>query len=215
MVAKVFSSLGGANDSDILKAMQWIADPDGNPSTNDNPSIVSNSWGGDIPSPDKDPKDDLFCQALDAWVKLGMLPVFANGNEGPGEKTVSLPGGCPTALAVGATDSNDEIANFSSRGPADWKIGSFIKPDVSAPGVGIVSAKPGGKYKKMSGTSMATPHVAGLAALVYQVNPNITVENAKKVIAAGAKDLGDTGFDNEYGWGRVSAANSIKLLFRK
>ncbi len=215
IMAKIFSSSGGANDDDILKAMQWMADPDGNPSSNDNPSIVSNSWGGDTPSPDKDPKDDLFCQALDSWVKLGMLPVFANGNEGPSSKTVGLPGGCPVALAVGATDSNDDIASFSSRGPADWKTGTFIKPDVSAPGVSIISVKPGGGYQKMSGTSMATPHVAGLAALVYQVNPGITVENAKKVIAAGTKDLGEPGFDNDFGWGRVNAANSLKILLNR
>lgn len=210
---KIFESNGSANDDEILKAMQWIADPDNNPTTNDNPSIVSNSWGGDTPSSDKDPKDDLFCQALDSWIKLGILPVFANGNEGPGSKTVGLPGGCPAALAVGATDSDDDVASFSSRGPAEWKTGTFIKPDVSAPGVAIISAKPDGGYQKMSGTSMATPHVAGLAALVYQTNPGITVESAKKAIAAGAKDLGSQGFDNDFGWGRVSAINSIKLIF--
>jgi subtilisin family serine protease len=138
--------------------------------------------------------------------------VFAGGNEGPGQSTIGLPGGCPQTLAVGATDQNDKIASFSSRGPVQWKTGTFIKPDVSAPGVGVLSSVPGGGYKSYSGTSMATPHVAGTAALIYQGAPNATIEAVKGLLEKNAVDLGDHGQDNVFGYGRIDAMASIKML---
>ena len=206
---KVFSASGSATFDALFKAMQWIADPDGNPAHA--PMLVSNSWGGGPASATKDPMDEPLCKAVAGWVKLGILPVFANGNSGPGAGSVGLPGACPQSLAVGATDENDQIANFSSRGPATWKSGSVIKPTVSAPGVAVISSVPGGGYKAFSGTSMATPHVAGLAALVYQANPKITVEQATELIAKSATHLGaGAGANNEYGMGRIDAFNTLK-----
>jgi bacillopeptidase F len=163
-----------------------------------------------------DPMDDPFCKAIAGWVKVGILPVFAAGNSGPSKGSVNLPGACPQVLTAGATDENDKIARFSSRGPAHWKGGDVIKPTVSAPGVKVISSVPGGGYAAFSGTSMATPHVAGLAALVVQANPNISVENIQKMIAAGATHLGpnqldeEQGPNNDFGAGRIDAANTIK-----
>ncbi|MBK9292846.1 MAG: S8 family serine peptidase [Oligoflexia bacterium] len=213
IVGKVFSAQGSGSTAKILEAMQWISDPDSNPQTNDAPALVSNSWGGGNPSAGMDPSENPYCRAVDGWVKLGILPVFAAGNSGSGAKTVNLPGGCPAALTVGATDSNDQIASFSSRGPAVWKTGSMIKPTVSAPGVAVLSSVPGGKYKSYSGTSMATPHTAGLATLVYQTNPNINVEAVTKLLTTGAVDLGAQGNDNDYGFGRIDALNTLKVIF--
>lgn len=213
IVGKVFSAQGSGSTAKILEAMQWVADPDGNAQTNDAPALVSNSWGGGTPSAGVDPKDEPYCRAVDGWVKLGILPVFAAGNSGPRPQTVNLPGGCPNAFTVGATDDQDAIANFSSRGPAVWKTGSMIKPTVSAPGVAVLSSVPGGQYKAFSGTSMATPHTAGLAALVYQTNANANVEAVSKLLTTGSVDLGEKGNDNIFGFGRIDAMNTLKMIF--
>ena len=213
IVGKIFDGSGNSTDAEILQAMQWIADPDGNPRTNDGPMLVSNSWGGDSPTSSMDPADDPQCRALSGWMKLGILPVFAAGNTGPSPGSVGLPGACPEALAVGATDSSDHIAFFSSRGPAHWKTGDILKPLVSAPGVHVVSSVPGGKYEAEDGTSMATPHVAGLAALAYQVKPGATVAEVVKAIESGADNVsGEQPPDDVYGWGRVNAIGTLKKM---
>jgi subtilisin family serine protease len=212
IIGKIFDASGSTTDDAIIEAMQWIADPDGDPNTNDFPQLVSNSWGDVGPDGTKDPEEDRFCIILTNWVKLGILPVFAAGNEGPNPGTVGLPGGCPNALAVGATDSNDQAAYFSSRGPVRWKSGSQIKPNVAAPGVSIKSAKPGGGYQSMSGTSMATPHISGVMAILFQASPNMTVDQAAKAIIAGVTDLGVPGVDATYGSGRADVLKSVELI---
>jgi hypothetical protein len=209
IVGKIFSGGGSTTLDAILQAMQWIADPDGDPNTKDAPRLVSNSWGGGGPTPGSDPSEDVLCKAVDAWVKAGMLPVFANGNEGPSKSSVGIPGACPSALGVGATDQNDNITSFSSRGPAMWKAGALIKPDVSAPGLNVVSSVPGGKWASMSGTSMATPHTSGLAALLFQAAPNATPQDVANLLMKSAKDLGPAGKDNDSGAGRIDALKAL------
>jgi subtilisin family serine protease len=213
VVGKVFSSSGSASMAALLKAMQWIADPkgDGNPASY--PKLVSNSWGGGSPSGTSDPMDEPFCKAIAGWLKVGILPVFANGNSGPGASSVNLPGACPQAFAIGATDEEDKIASFSSRGPAKWKSGAIVKPNVSAPGVRVISSVPGGGYKAFSGTSMATPHAAGVAALVFQAVPNAKVEDVAKLIMSGATHMGLQAVadpNNTYGAGRIDVFNTLK-----
>lgn len=213
--AKFLDKNGSGTLANAVLAMQWVVDPDGKPETDDGAMIVSNSWGGGAPSSSTDPKDNALCQAVDSWVKLGVAPVFAAGNSGPGAKTVGLPGGCPTALTVGASDAEDKIANFSSRGPAIWKTGSFVKPDIIAPGVKIKSSMPGNKYAELSGTSMATPHVAGVVALMYQLQPKITAEQLLNTLRVSATKIGQD--PNTYGAGRIDAlkaAQSIGLRAR-
>jgi subtilisin family serine protease len=194
--------------------MQWIADPDGDPSTKDAPRLVSNSWGGGAPSPGDDPSKDVLCTAVDAWVKVGMLPVFANGNSGPSKSSVGVPGACPSALGIGATDKNDDITSFSSRGPAVWKTGTIVKPNASAPGKDVISSVPGGKYRALSGTSMATPHAAGLATLLFQADPNLTAEQVASIMMKSAKDLGPSGMDNDSGAGRIDALHALSPALR-
>jgi len=119
----------------------------------------------------------------------------------------------PVAFAVGATDDNDDAASFSSRGPTDiivdGKRSRLTKPDVSAPGVKIMSAMPGGKYGTMSGTSMATPHVTGAIALLYQVNPKSTIAEIRNLLQKTANDLGETGVDNVFGAGRINMLKAV------
>ena len=106
-----------------------------------------------------------------------LLPVVAIGNDGA-DHTRS-PGNFPTVLSVGATDEHDKVANFSSsHKPGDPGIG----PMVCAPGVKVLSAKPGGGYREQDGSSMATPHVAGLAALLFSARPDATIDEVEQAI---------------------------------
>lgn len=109
----------------------------------------------------------------------GILPVFAIGNEGPG--TSRSPGNYSEALSVGAIDRNNGIASFSSS-QLFQRANDPVVPDIVAPGVAIVSARPGGGYQSMDGTSMATPHIAGLAALLLEAKPDATVDQLEQAI---------------------------------
>ncbi|MCD6162404.1 MAG: S8 family peptidase [candidate division Zixibacteria bacterium] len=206
---------GGSVDrtiADILSAFEWAADPDGNPATcDDRPDVVSNSWG--IPAGFYGACDMTFWDAIDNLEALGIVCLFAAGNEGPTPSTIRTPADRITtqfnAFSVGAVNSDNlEIASFSSRGPSGCD-GLTIKPEITAPGVNIRSANDGGGYITMSGTSMATPHIAGAAALLRQFNPEASVEQIKGAMIAGAIDLGDIGEDNNYGYGLVNIMNSI------
>ena len=108
-----------------------------------------------------------------------ILPVFAAGNEGPG--ATRSPGNYAEALSVGAVDSSDTVADFSSSGRFE-RPNDPIVPDLVAPGVDVVSCTPGNHYAQMSGTSMATPHVAGLAALLMEAKPGATADEVEQAI---------------------------------
>jgi subtilisin len=108
-----------------------------------------------------------------------VLPVFAVGNEGPG--TSRSPGNYPQALSVGAMDRNHTVAWFSSSQEFVRRTAPLV-PDLIGPGVGVTSAKPGGGWQDMDGTSMATPHIAGLAALLMQARPNATIRRIEQAI---------------------------------
>jgi len=206
IVGRIFNNQGSTTDAVILRAMNWIADPDGDPSTSDAPRLVSNSWGG--PKTTDEPGGPLW-DACQNWVDLGILPVFAAGNSGPAGK-VGTPGAFPHVLSVGSTNWFNWLSYFSSRGPVVWEGTEMIKPEIVAPGSSIYSAKDGGGWVKMSGTSMACPHVAGVAALMVQAYPAITNEQIVEIMKSTAKDLGDDGPDNKYGWGLVDCVKVVE-----
>lgn len=212
VIGKVFDSKGNANDSDILLAMQWMADPDGDPQTEDAPKLVSNSWANSDAFAGKSPNEFVFCRAVETWASLGIIPVFSAGNEGPGADTVQIPGACPKAIAVGATNDRDGNWNYSSRGQARWREGVVAKPDIVAPGADIESAAPGGGYRTKSGTSMSTPHVAGLVALMLQVRPTMSTEEVRSALMSSSQDLGISGPDAIFGSGRIDARDAIELV---
>ncbi len=116
--------------------------------------------------------------------RKGVLPVFAIGNEYAGSSR--SPGNYSEALSVGACDKNGRVAEFSSSQRFERKTDPIV-PDLVAPGVDVVSAKPGGGYQAMDGTSMATPHVAGLAALLLEAEPNVSVKKLEAAIFASCK----------------------------
>jgi len=213
VIAKVFSASGSATLSGLLRAMEWVIDPDGDPKTNDRPRVVNNSWGGGAQS---DVKDDPFYQAVQAWVEMDIFPSFAAGNEGPSAETIGSPGCLPNAFAVGATDDQDQIARFSSRGPVemvvDGKKTKYTKPDISAPGVNIFSSLPRGDYEAWSGTSMATPHVTGAIALLYQVKPDLSIQQVKDLLTKSSTDLGQQGMDNSFGHGRMQINKTVDQI---
>ncbi len=203
---------GSGSFTQVAAGMQWIIDPDNNPLTDDGADVVNMSLGA----------TGTYTQMVaptDNMVAAGVFPSFAIGNSGPSSNTTGSPGNVPSACGVGATDSMDVIASFSSRGPVTWNyppyVGTYIKPDMSAPGVKIYSSIPGGSWEwtsslgDWSGTSMATPHLSGTVALMRQANPSMTVETIKQILAQTAIELGDPGKDNSYGYGRVNAFASV------
>jgi len=124
---------------------------------------------------------------------------------------VGSPASLPEAFAVGATDSDDEVANFSSRGPSPWQE---IRPHVAAPGVAVRSSLPGGDYGSSDGTSMAAPHVSGIAALLRSVSPTLSIAHVAFLITSTAVPLGDPVPNNDTGWGRVDAFAATAALAR-
>lgn len=154
---------------------------------------------------------------------LGTLPVVAAGNEGNSfgaPRNIRTPGDVPEVLTIGAVDCSDRIASFSSIGPVSWTgITGYddwpfppghIKPDVTAPGVNTRSHNTCNGYFELSGTSMATPHTAGLVALMVEANRNLRPEQIKEILQATSRDLGATGKDNTFGAGRIQAVNAVQ-----
>ncbi|MEP7198398.1 MAG: S8 family serine peptidase, partial [Chloroflexota bacterium] len=200
IAVKIFANNGYAADSWIHAGFQWVIAPEGDPSLA--PDILSNSWGTD------NGYDTAFEGDVSAVRAAGILPVFANGNAGTeGGGSVGAPASYPESFAVGATDANDVVAYFSSRGPSP--LTQNVKPDISAPGVNVTSAFAGGGYRALNGTSMATPHIAGVAALLKQAQPSISVDGLMFVITTTATPLSATLPNNDTGWGRVDAYAAV------
>ncbi|RAS60613.1 subtilase family protein [Lentzea atacamensis] len=191
---KVLDDNGGGAESWILAGMQWAVDQGAH--------VINMSLGG-MDTPQVDPIEE----ALDRLSRAsGALFVVAAGNSGPGAGTIGSPGSAEQALTVGAVNRDDTIASFSSRGPS---ADGGVKPDVTAPGVGIVAAKAGtSDHVAMSGTSMATPHVAGVAALLKQQHPDWPGQRIKAQMAASAKANPDLGLFDQ-GNGRVDVPKSL------
>lgn len=204
IVGKIFGDNGSTTAASILSGMQWITDPDNDPQTNDFPRVISNSWGGAL--------TNRWQDIITTWYNMGIIPVFAAGNSGPTAGTIGAPGGYAEVISIGATDHEDEIAAFSSRGPVTYYGATYIKPDVAAPGVDVYSAKPGGGFQNMSGTSMATPHVAGVVALMLQADSTIDTETVRQILKDTSLDLGAPGMDPAFGAGRVDAYDAVQFV---
>jgi subtilisin family serine protease len=199
---KVLNSSGYGLDSDVLAGLDRVLDPDGNPLTNDAAHVINLSLGGIGHA------DDPLSRALDQLSELGVVCIVAAGN-GYSYFSIGSPGTSRRAITVGAATKSDVMASFSSRGPAPRNFD--LKPDLVAPGVDIISAAPGGGTLALSGTSMATPHVAGVAAQLRQLHPGWSVEQIKSALVSTAMDLGLQPF--EQGAGRVDAYRAATASF--
>ncbi|MCP2323842.1 subtilisin family serine protease [Hamadaea flava] len=159
---------------------------------------------------------DPVSEAVDSLtVKSGTLFVVAAGNAGPGVASVQAPGAAAQALTVGAVDKAGQLAAFSGRGPRTGD--AAVKPEVTAPGVGIIAARAAGtsageliddKYTSLSGTSMATPHVAGAAALLAQQHPDWRAAQLKAALVNTAQPLAGPAI--AMGTGRIDLAAAIR-----
>lgn len=192
---------------------------DGNPDLA--PHVINNSWTCP-PSEGCDDVDSLR-MVVENVRAAGILVVVSAGNSGPACETISTPPARhEAAFTVGATDNSDRIASFSSRGPVVLDSTNRRKPDpdVSAPGVGVRSSLPGGGYGYLSGTSMAAPHVTGLAALLWSAVPALigNVDLTEESIKETARPVFDTSCggdidghpNNVYGWGIVDALAAVR-----
>jgi len=143
-----------------------------NPDPTKRPHVVNNSWGGGG-------GNTWYLATVQSWVAAGIFPAFSNGNSGPACNTSGSPGDYLQAFSSGATDMNDNIGIFSSRGPSTFGV---KKPDLAAPGVSVRSSVPTDLYSSKSGTSMASPHTAGAVALLWSFYPGLArdIANTQK-----------------------------------
>ena len=210
-----------------IECFQWFIAPTASDGSNPDPSlapdIINNSWSCPPSEGCTDP--EILRAAVEAVRAAGILTVQAAGNSGPQCATISTPAAIYDAtFTVGATTNSDQIASFSSRGPVIVDGSQRPKPDVVAPGSGIRSSYPGGGYSSFSGTSMAAPHVAGLAALMISASPELAgdVSRLELMIAASAvhrtstQDCsglpGDQVPNATYGYGRIDAVAAVRLV---
>ncbi len=207
IAARIFDDAGDSTATAIHQAFQWVLDPDGNPSTPDSPDVVNNSWGFSTPGCNLEFELDL--QSLRA---AGILPVFAAGNSGPFAGTSLSPANNPSAFAVGAINNSSLIYGYSSRGPTTCGGSTGVFPEIVAPGVNIFTTDPGGFYTTATGTSLASPHVAGGLALLLSAFPDLTASQQESALIASAVDLGASGPDDIYGNGRLNLLGAYQAL---
>ncbi len=202
LIGKVCSDGGSCPNDAVIAGMEWAA--------HTGAKIVSMSLGGGA----TDGTDPMSEAVNNLSRSTGTLFVIAAGNAGPSSGTVGAPGAADEALTVAAVDKEDGMADFSSRGP---RVGDgAAKPDIAAPGVNIIAARAAGTamgsvvnehYTTASGTSMATPHVSGAAAIIAQKHPNLTGNEIKAFLMSTATDLGHDLYAQ--GAGRVDVARAI------
>jgi serine protease AprX len=217
---------GVGSPASYSECFQWFIAPTDlngqNPRPDLAPDVINNSWSC------------TYSEGCTSWDTIqsvvgntraaGIVVVASAGNSGPSCNTVNDPPAMyASVFTVGATDNSDSIASFSSRGPGDGS--NLLKPDVSAPGVSILSSIKGGGYGYLSGTSMASPHVTGLVALLLSADPLLrgNVDAIENIIRQSSVPLTTTIQDcggvsgsqvpnNTYGYGRIDASKAYSLL---
>lgn len=226
-IYKVCDSSGGCSESAIVSAIERAVDPNNDGNYNDHADIISMSLGGD------GTPDCPSCKAIDNAADKGVISIVAAGNSGPSSNTIGCPACAAKAIAVAAAckptdigkDSqcmNGAIADFSSRGPVVFNGVNYNKPEITAPGVMICAAKASmfkstkypdcfdSNHVRLSGTSMATPHVAGIGALIVQEHPGITWSDFEKLIQSTATSLGNYDY-NTQGAGLINPTKIFNL----
>ncbi|WRZ94413.1 S8 family serine peptidase [Streptomyces sp. NBC_01007] len=202
-IGKVLNSAGSGPQSGVIAGMEWAVA--------EGADVVSMSLGSEAASDGTDPLSEAVNQLT---ASSGALFVIAAGNTGPSKSTVGSPGAADAALTVGAVSKQDQLASFSSRGPV--KDTFAVKPEITAPGVGIVAARAAGTsmgtpvdadYTSANGTSMATPHVSGAAAILAQRHPDWTADRLKQVLVGTAEQGSYTAY--QQGGGRVDVPKAL------
>lgn len=243
---------GGSNQIGVAPGAQWIACRNmdngygtlatyldclefflapypygGNPAQGDPsraPHIINNSWY--CPPGEGCSYNDLLT-AIEHLRAAGIMVVVSAGNTGSSCSTIDAPPAIYDAsFSIGATNSSDEIASFSSRGPVTIDGSNRLKPDISAPGVNITSAVPTNRYSPMSGTSMASPHVAGAVALLWSASPSLVgnIDATEILLEENAVSLTTTQNcgsipgaqvpNNTFGWGRLDIFSAVQSVLQ-
>ena len=218
---------GNGTPASYSECFQWFVAPTNlaglNPDPSKAPHVINNSWGC---PPSEGCTDPLVLKTVVENTRAaGIIVVVSAGNSGSSCSSVSDPPAIYEAsFAVGATDSSDGIASFSSRGSVTVDGSGRLKPDVSAPGVGIRSSVPGGGYASFSGTSMAGPHVAGHVALLLSARPQwkgqVGMVEDRIALSAVPRTSAQTcggvpGSEipnNTFGWGRIDVLASVSMV---
>lgn len=211
IAVKAFT-LDGATEVNLLKAAEWIlapTDSKGNRRPDLAPDIVNSSWSSGSGF------DEWYRDVVKAWVAADIFPVFAAGNASisnpGGPESVSTPANYPESFAVGSVNAQNKLASNSLRGPSPY---NEVKPDIVAQGVSVRSSVPSGGYSYMSGTSMATPAVSGVVALMRQAAPNLSINELKTIIRETSLPLTDAEYPNSpnngYGYGLVNALAAVE-----
>ncbi|RKZ26398.1 hypothetical protein DRQ29_04950 [bacterium] len=201
---KVLNSSGSGNESDVWLAVQYAL------MMNVRVGNFSIGWRYS-----REPDRPMWRSVMQNATDLGLVVVAGSGNEGSSDPPNNLrtPGDVPEIITVGAIDSTLALASFSSTGPVQWDDYPYppglIKPDIVAPGVAVHSCVIPGGYEDWDGTSMATPHITGICALLLQENPELTPAQIKAILESTAVDLGDVGKDNSFGSGFVDIESAL------
>jgi subtilisin family serine protease len=211
---KAFTSGGSGTDATIDTCMNYLANLKAG---GVDIRAIGNSWGNG------DGTYIHWWPIVLNWQTLGVLPVFSNGNAGPGAGTVGSPGSYPLSIGIGSTNSSDAVSSYSSRGPSPnidpynnplywyYSTWNLLKPDVSAPGENVRSSLNTGGYGTMSGTSMASPHVTGGTAVLLQKNPALTVTELYDLFRNYCDQPSGYTYPNmDYGWGRINLWRSLQ-----
>ncbi len=183
MALKALDEDGAGTAEDIASAIRYAADKGA--------CVINMSLGGGCAQ--------TIADAINyAYFEKNVVIVAASGNDG---SSISYPAKDGPVIAVGATDYKDRKAYFSNFGP---------ELDMTAPGVTIFSTVPNSHYETFSGTSMATPHVAGVVGLLLAQRPDLTPAQVRAILHQSADDLGDQSFDRYFGYGRLNAAKALQ-----
>ncbi|GIF39685.1 S8 family peptidase [Actinoplanes xinjiangensis] len=188
MPVKVLGDNGSGNMSDTAEGITWAADHGA--------QVINMSLGGTQ-------QVAAVSNAISYARSKGVTVIAAVGNSRQQGSPTSYPAADAGVIGVAATDSNDRVGVYSN-------AGNYV--DVAAPGTDILSLAPGGQYKTMSGTSMASPHVAAVAALMKSYQGSLTPDQIEATLEKSAVDLGGAGFDNDFGNGRIDALAALNAL---
>lgn len=206
---KVMNAAGQGQISDIIQGVQWAVEN----KERYNIRVINMSLGA---APEVPLKKDPLVAAVDKATQAGILVVAAAGNRGPYPNTIDTPASAPSVLAVGATIdyrtpdlSDDKVAWYSGSGPTSFD--RLTKPDVVAPGTYIICPDANGGYASDTGTSMATPLVAGIAALMIQARPQVQPSELKQLFRDTAHKIRNYE-ENVQGKGYVQPAASLRVL---
>ena len=201
MAFKVLNSSGNGEDKNVLAGIEGAVDPNNDNNFEDKVDIANMSLGDNNGN-----GEDPVSIAVNNAVKLGVVFCVAAGNSG-GYNTIGSPAGASEAITVAASTKADLIASFSSKGPANETFS--LKPDIAAPGVQIYSSVRGNNYANYDGTSMASPMVAGVCALLKRQHKDWTPQMIKSALMSTARDIGSDAMSQ--GAGRVQADKAMTV----